>query len=283
MRTSSSAAPLTDSSSPAPRVRDARRGGLKVDRHTNAAGSVALSAGPDHLLKMHAGPPVRGSCGHHRFVYTRGDLDLWPAGMSDVWNEEDATTAVLVRLPPALLRHAAEDSGRDPDRVSLAFGHQLRDPAVEHIAWALDAERDAGFPSGALYTESLGLALAAHLLGRYQPARRVERGLSKRQERRVLEYIDAHLDRDLSLETLAATAELGTTHFKTLFRRSLGLPVHQYVIRRRVERAKVLLEDGTLSLAQVALDAGFAHQSHMARAMRRLLGITPAALRRERA
>ena len=268
---------------PSSAPRPLARGGLQVDRRTTRPGIVELRAGHDHVLKMHVGRPVRASCSHHRWVYTRGDLDIWPAGMSDVWNEEGAATSVMVRLPPALLRRAAEDVGRNPDRVSLAFRCQLRDPSIEHIAWALDAERRAGFPSGSLYTDSLGLALAAHLLGRYEPVRSIERGLPKQKEQRVLEYIEAHLDRDLSLETLAETAGLGPSHFKTLFRRSLGLPVHQYVIRRRVERAKALLEEGTLPLAQVALDAGFAHQSHMARAMRRVLGVTPAALRRERA
>ena len=72
------------------------------------------------------------------------------------------------------------------------------------------------------------------------------------------------------------------SHFKPLFKASTRLAPHQFVIRRRVERARALLLDGSLPMAQVALDAGFAHQSHMARAMRRVLGITPGALRRER-
>ena len=75
-------------------------------------------------------------------------------------------------------------------------------------------------------------------------------------------------------------AGVSVSHLKTLFRRSTGLPVHQYVLRRRVERARLLLERGELPLSQIALEAGFAHQSHMARCMRRLLGTTPAALRR---
>jgi AraC family transcriptional regulator len=73
-------------------------------------------------------------------------------------------------------------------------------------------------------------------------------------------------------------SRLSTAHLKTLFRRSMGLPVHAYVIQRRVERAKLLLLRGELPASQVALEAGFAHQSHMARHMRRLLGVTPAVL-----
>jgi AraC family transcriptional regulator len=77
------------------------------------------------------------------------------------------------------------------------------------------------------------------------------------------------------LSELAALAELSVPHFKVLFRSTLGVPVHQYVVQRRVERARTLLLQGRLSASQVALDAGFAHQSHMAHWMGRLLGITP--------
>ncbi|MBV8260851.1 MAG: helix-turn-helix transcriptional regulator, partial [Paraburkholderia sp.] len=87
-----------------------------------------------------------------------------------------------------------------------------------------------------------------------------------------------HLDERLTLEALAVLVDLSVPHFKALFRETLGMPVHQYVVRRRVERARVLLVEGRLSLSQVALEAGFAHQSHMAHWMTRLLGTTPLAL-----
>jgi len=91
-------------------------------------------------------------------------------------------------------------------------------------------------------------------------------------------------------DTVAATGALGgsvqlagvsVSHLKTLFRQSTGMPVHQYVLRRRVERAKLLLQDRSLSIAQVAFAAGFAHQSHLARHMRKILGCTPAVVRQE--
>jgi AraC family transcriptional regulator len=249
--------------------------GLRVDRHTTAPGVVELAPLPDHRLKIHAGAPVRGACQLHRFVYTRGDVDLLPAGTSDVWEHADESTSVLVQLSPALLRRAAEDMGLDPDRAGLEPRHQFRDPQIEHLAWALDADRQAGHPGGLLYTESLGLALAIHLLGRYPaPLTRV-RGLSKSQLRQVTEYIEAHLDENLSLARLADVAGVSASHFKTLFKRSMGLPVHGYVVQRRVERARTLLQRGELPAGQVALEAGFSHQSHMARCMRRVLGVTP--------
>ncbi|WP_437673181.1 helix-turn-helix domain-containing protein [Sorangium sp. So ce131] len=254
--------------------------GLRVDVRTTAPGVVAIDPTPDHRLKVHAGSPVRGFCGRTRFVYTRGDVDVLPAGFSDAWHEDDASTSLVLLLSPSLLRRAAVDMGLDPDRAGLELQHQIRDPQIEHIAWALDAERRAGHPSGLLYTESLGIALAVHLLGRFRAPTSLPRGLSRPQLRRVTDYIEEHLDQDLSLDRLAGVAEVSASHLKTLFKRSTGLPVHEYVIQRRVERAKALLLRGDRPASQVALEAGFAHQSHMARCMRRVLGVTPASVAR---
>jgi AraC family transcriptional regulator len=251
------------------------RVGLRVEVWKTEPGEVTLKPFPEHRLKIHAGPPVRGMCRAHGFLYTRGDIDIVPSGYSDVWEERDGSTSLVVHLSPTLLRRAAEDMGLDPDHVGLETRHQFKDPQIEHIAWALDAERTGGYPGGLLYSESLGIALSAHLLGRYRAPLRLRRGLSKPQLRRLTEYIEAHLDRNLSLLRLAGIADVSASHLKTLFRRSTGIPVHEYVVQRRVERAKELLLRGELPASQVALESGFSHQSHMARAMRRVLGVTP--------
>jgi AraC family transcriptional regulator len=122
------------------------------------------------------------------------------------------------------------------------------------------------------------MALAVRLLGPSPAPRQVQTGLSSSQLRQVVEYIEEHLDQDLSLARLAGVVGVSASHLKTVFRRSTGLPVHEYVVQRRVERAKALLLRGELPASQVALEAGFAHQSHMARWMRRVLGVTPTAV-----
>ena len=258
----------------------ALRGGLQVELHTTPPGTVTLQPLAEHRIKVHAGAPVSGSCGQSRFLYTRGDVDILPAGTSDAWEEEQPNTSLVLRLAPALLQRTAEELGHDGQRTGLVQRHQLRDPRIEHIAWALEADRAAAQPSGPLYAESLGLALAAHLLGSYAAPQVPRRGLSRPQLARVTDYIEAHLDRELSLERLAAVAGLSASHLKTQFKRSTGLPLHRYVVQRRVERARRLLQQGELSAGQVALEAGFSHQSHMAHWMRRLLGHTPSRLER---
>jgi AraC family transcriptional regulator len=258
--------------------------GVRVELATTSPGVLELSALAEHRLKIHAGPPVRGTCSAHRFLYTRGDIDIQPAGYADTWHEFQSNTSLLVHVSRELLHRAAEEMDLDPERAVLEPQHQFRDPQIEHIAWALDADRLSAHPNGSLYTESLGLALAVHLLGGYSACRRYRtaefrrRGLSASQMRRLVEFIEEHLDEDLSIARLAGSVAISASHFKTLFKLSMGIPVHQYVVQRRVERARTLLATGDLPASQVALAAGFAHQSHMARAMRRFLGVTPRAI-----
>jgi AraC family transcriptional regulator len=245
------------------------------------AGLVIVPPDSEHRVRIHAGRPVRGMCGRQRFVNERGDVDLVPAGQAEQWHSEAASEWRVVTLPRGLVARAAEEIGR-AEGSHLEARCQLRDPRIQHIVWALDAEREAGNANGLLYAEALGLALAFHLLGRYAAPARAEQGLSAVERKRVLDYVEAHLDRSLSLPILASVAGMSTSHFKTLFRRSMGLPVHEYVVQRRVERAKTLLLRAEIPAAEVALASGFAHQSHMARCMRRVLGVNPTQLRRER-
>ena len=114
--------------------------------------------------------------------------------------------------------------------------------------------------------------------------RRLERGrdgvLPRGRLRAVVEYIEEHLDGGPSLVQLAAVARLSPYHFARQFKAATGLPPHQFVILRRVERAKQLLHAGTdLSLAEVALHAGFSDQSQLSRHFKRLVGVTPGQFR----
>ena len=259
---------------------------LSVDLYLMPAGTVEAPPSTSHVISMHAGTPVQAWCRceglSQRRLQTSGDIDIVPAGASGVWTDKQSATILLLRLEPALLQAAARDLDVNPDRTALAPRMQLRDPRIEHLAWALKAEREAGYAGGRLYAESLGTALAAHLLRAYAlpaGARTMDsRGLPPRKLKQVLEFLEANLERNPGLAELSAVAGFGISHFKVLFRRSTGMPPHQYLLRRRVERARQLLQQGRLSASQIALETGFAHQSHMARCMRRLLGVSPSAV-----
>jgi AraC family transcriptional regulator len=242
-------------------------------------GPVSFAAAQQHRVRIHASAPVNGRCqSGDAFVYRPGDIDVIPAGASEVWEEDAPSTALVIELSPWIVARAAEGLGRNA-HVDLSPRHQFRDALVEHIARAFGSSGEGAYPGGRLYAESLGLALASHLLGSSNAPPRAPRSLSKAQRTRVFEYIEAHLDKDLSLPRLASVAGMSLSHFKVLFKRSSGLTVHEYVVRRRVERARELLLSGERSISDVALDVGFAHASHLARSMRRVLGVLPSALK----
>jgi AraC family transcriptional regulator len=148
----------------------------------------------------------------------------------------------------------------------------------------VEAELTAGGAGGPLAAESLANLLAVHLirhvLAPRQPARRRDGTLPQAKLRAVVGYIEEHLDASPSLEQLAAVARLSPYHFARQFKAATGLPPHQYVITRRVERAKELLQAGTApSLAEVAMHVGFSDQSHFSQHFKRLVGVTPGQFR----
>lgn len=113
-------------------------------------------------------------------------------------------------------------------------------------------------------------------------ARQVRGGLSPWQIRKVTSHIEAHLDRPIRNEDLAAIVRLNPSHFGRAFRNSFGEPPHEYVIRRRVERAQGLMLSTDASLSEIALDCGLSDQSHLTRLFRRIAGESPRAWRRAR-
>jgi AraC family transcriptional regulator len=261
---------------------------VRVGIYAMSAGVLETPASSRHWLSMHLGQPVWTACGWngqmHRALRREGDIDLTPAGLAGVWEDETPAQFLLVDLSPALVRDAASDMGFDRRDVDLEPQAQLRDVELERIGFALKEELEAGEPNGRLYIEGLGLALAARLVSRCAVRRTTVRPrrltLPAGRMRRVTDYIEAHLDEELSLRRMAEIADLSLSHFKALFRSTAGVPLHQYVVGRRVERARKLLAQGDLPMSMVALEAGFSHQSHMARHMRRLLGVTPSELAR---
>jgi AraC family transcriptional regulator len=263
--------------------------GVRLSDWLTPAAPVMVCYPERHLLVLHAGKPVGGisRCDGqvHRRVHMPGDIDLVPAGCEAVWEDDARANVFSVSVP----RQVLCDVGRDLDMSCHAtrLTPQLfaRDPRLEHVAWALRAELEAGEVDASLYAQQLVLALGIQLLRRERdianalptPSQR----LSPQQLQRVVAHIEEGLGSELQLTDLAGVAGLSVSHFATLFRRSTGCSVHNYVMQRRVERARQLLVRGDMSVCEVALETGFSHQSHMARWMRRLLGIAPAALQRE--
>jgi AraC-like DNA-binding protein len=106
-------------------------------------------------------------------------------------------------------------------------------------------------------------------------------GLSPARTHRICEYINSNLDQNIGLEALAEMAGLSTHHFARAFKQTVGMPPHGYVLQRRIEHARQMLRNTDLPMSEIALSAGFADQSHLARHFRRITGMSPSVVRWE--
>ena len=260
---------------------------IKAWMSTFAAGLTEIAEMPYAMVCMHLGASVEvrctrgGTVRHGREV--AGDLDIIPARTSSCWELKQEGTALVMCVPDELLRAVAVRLDRDPNDIDVADRFQMRDPVIEHIGWTIKADLESNLGGGRLLHDSLGVALAARLLQRHYrgslPMREIRGGLSHTKLERVIAHIEDNLASKLSLPGIAEIAGMSVSHLKTLFRTSTGVPVYEYVLRRRVERAQLLLRSQKFSIAEVAVATGFAHQSHLARHMHRILGYTPSSLR----
>jgi AraC family transcriptional regulator len=192
---------------------------------------------------------------------------------------------LIVELCPSRLQPLMGDDDR-LGKVHISQQFAIEDRQLSALLTTMLAEVEAGCPAGHLYGESLSLALATYLLNRY-PARAPGREarmlkLSPAQFQRLRDYVQTHLSRDLALAELAGVVRLSANHFTVLFKNTVGLTPHQYVLRERIRAGMRLLATGRVSIVDVALTLGFSSQSHFTMVFRRAIGLTPRQYQQER-
>lgn len=208
----------------------------------------------------------------------QGDIIVTPAniGTRAQWDTEGGV--ICLGFEPSVFAHAMYEM-LDPDHIQLVPHFATPDPLVHQIGLALKTALENQGNGSRLYAESMVNALIIHLLQHYsaQPPslRDYYGGLPKHKFRQVVDYIHEHLAQDLGLEELATVVQMSSHYFCQRFKQSTGMTPHQYVIRCRVERAKELLLQGELKIAEIAGKVGFVDQSHLSRHFKRLIGITP--------
>lgn len=185
-----------------------------------------------------------------------------PASVGQAWDDGDRLTAAadwLLRVANDMLA---------PDRQSVEHCLSLALARLQHAGGEHRHDRDALGDVGR----------------KAEPAKTelAKAGLAAWQVRRVTAYIDDHLASSIRNRDLAAAAKLSCGYFCQAFKDSFGCPPHAYIVRRRVERAKELLETTTTPLSQIALDCGFSDQSHFSRIFRRVAGEVPRLWRHKR-
>jgi AraC family transcriptional regulator len=215
-----------------------------------------------------------------KFTYNAGDIRLTPR--LEKWFRIDGLH--FLSIPVSNTALAAASEGTDGE-VELRGADRVLDARVSALLAALNAERIAGFPNGRLFSDSIEQALAIALVDGYAVRDRVVRtyqgGLGAARLRRVKDFIHAQLEDELTLNDMAQSVGLSTSHFSEMFRKSTGETPHQFVLRSRTERAKEILRKGELRVLDVAVACGFKTQQHFARVFRQLWGASPTEYRRE--
>jgi AraC family transcriptional regulator len=246
---------------------------------------------PKHLLNEHtlticselSAPSLLECCLDNRFKrywFNSGDIIFCPAGISKSLAWEQKNSCILLALEPRLVELVAYESIH-ADQIEFLPQFKIIDPLILQIAHALKSELESGCPSGHLYEESAAAMLAIHMLKINSSVRQLVQeykgGLPKHKLSQIIEYIDEYLAQNIGLSELAEVVGMSQYHFARLFKQSMGITPYQYLIRQRVERAKQLLLQKKLNVADVALECGFANQGHLSYHFKRLLNITPKA------
>lgn len=187
-----------------------------------------------------------------------------------------------ISIPPAALLDVAADTGQPLGELRPALGEA--EPLLFRFATELSHELERPGVASSLYIDSLIAAIMVNLIRRYAlpappPPAPPSPGLSAKRLRLVCEYIEENLQNDLDLTSLAALACLSKSHFLRSFKQSTGMTPHRYVIRERIARARQLLSDPRLPIAEIAYLLGFSSQSHFTGAFRQTTGTTPKAFR----
>lgn len=211
-----------------------------------------------------------------RVVMDPGSLWICPAGEAFTHCVQMPSTFGLVLLDPDRIQR---ESGVP---VKLARSYAVRDTPMEHVVRALIAEAEGGGENGPSFADALATALAvrvARLSGE-----RVEEprpgALPMHKLRRVIDLIEARLDRGATLDEMASLVGLSRHHFARAFKQATGTSPHRFLLERRLERAKASIERGNEPLSAIAARLGFADQSHLTRLFKRRYGVTPASLPR---
>ncbi len=160
------------------------------------------------------------------------------------------------------------------------YGAPVANAFVDRMLDAMASDLADGSPAGPLVGDSLVTALVARLAVGGGDGSRAVGAFSPAVRKRLVAYIDQHLDTKITLTELSSVGQASVRQFCRVFQISFGCSPHQYLLRQRVERAKSLIQVGDLGLAEVALTSGFSDQSQLTRTFKRITGVNPMAYQR---
>lgn len=212
-------------------------------------------------------------------VTQSGDIQILPVGAQLHCQWTQAMSFLKMEIAPAFINQVAFESGfGDHGKLELERKNLFRDSKLLQLSdWMVEELRNGG-ASGKLYRDSLANMTVVHLLQHYTTrSHRCNKPnkLTNQQVSIVMEYMQANLDKDMSLEELAVIGNVSLSHLVRLFKQQTSFTPHQYLIRLRIERSKRLIRCGNSGMKDIAVQVGFSDQGHFSRLFKRETGFTP--------
>lgn len=261
--------------------------GILVERHLSSPGQRCGTSIDRHVLSMPVGSASR-------FTYRRpngefaatqnrpGTITITPAGPVPDMHLQEETEFVHCALEESFTRDVIHDLGYAAAPCEFRAG--IQEKSLQRILGLLLEELESRKPLGTLYVDSLAQALVTRYVSLEHTSACLKMpktpGLLPRILNRVREKIEANLDAELSLQSLADESGYSRAHFLRLFREATGVTPHQYVLSLRLKRAQDQLKQKGPSIVDVAASCGFSSQSHMTSLFRQRLEMTPGEYRR---
>jgi AraC family transcriptional regulator len=234
---------------------------------------------------------IEGTRGEKALIGPRR-LCLTPGGATTSWQHAGRPEILQVYLRRSIYESAvSEIYGCDSSAAELVPRFAILDPLLEQLAIAItsalhDGAAEVGLYEDGLYIDAIAHMMAAHLARahstRSRPVRMVSaKPISGWKMRRLVAFIEDNLDGDLSLHAMAAEVEISPLYLARAFKAAVGESPHQYVLARRIERARELLRNTNMPVVDVAMAVGFSSQSHLSHWFLRQVGVSPGAYRRQ--
>ena len=239
---------------------------------------VAYRAGVTRMTRRANGPSR--SC-----QVAPGQISLLTSNTASEWAWDEPIDVLHIYLESKLMAEVIENVfNREMVGAQLHDLLDVQDDFILRLGDSLINEAQHNEPGSRLFVESLAHQLCIHLVRRYfelQPSSLVVIGEFDRSVvNRVRDYIMENLGEDLCLASLSGVARVSPSHFGRVFRRAFGVPPHQFILNARLDKARHLLADRRLAIAEVAAATGFADQSHLTRHFRNHFRVTPDQWRR---
>jgi len=261
---------------------------LVIQRYRHPPSGIFSPPLRDHLLVVNLSGAVlieeeRARGRFERRWADSGQMSLTPAGQALARVLKGRPDVLLVHLPPHVVREVADGIDLGAAEAELVPRLAVPDQVVDRLGRLILDEASGEALGQGLMVETLTRALVIHLLRSHSTvATRLPDapiGMAGGKLRRVIEYMQTHIDESLSLAQLASLSGLSPSHFTRSFRAAMGKPPHSYLVDLRIERARDLLEHTELPVIEVGMQCGFEQPSHFATTFREVVGLAPRAWR----